>query len=490
MVVAVAILGSVATVAPPGPAGARLQSSQVDDVRDYIVVLRERQDVPDVARRHAGDYQARVARTYSRALDGYAARIPERQLDRLREDPRVAYVVEDLPVTAQGTVALNGETAPTGVRRIEAATESTSRQASDANVAVLDTGIDLDHPDLNARAGKNCVAEGADPEDDHGHGTHVAGIIAASNNGIGVVGVAPGTAVYAVKVLDSGAAGNVSQLLCGIEWVTANGSGLGIRVVNMSVAVSPAFNDGNCGRSDPDPLHTAICNATAAGITFVAAAGNHDADVASVAPASYPEVLAAAAMVDSDGSPGGTGGVSCSGRPDDTVMSGSNFAVAQSERDHLLAAPGDCVTSTAPGGGYGFRVGTSMASAHLAGSVALCIGDGAPGPCAGKSPSEIIRQLRSDAADRSASTPGYGFAGDSDTSGNGRYYGHLVWPGGVADRAPVTTTTSPAVTAGTTDPEGTISAVCSELIELRSQVVALSEAAVARIDAERDRLGC
>jgi len=523
VLVAVAVLGGMAVVSPPGPAGARLQP-QAEGARDYIVVLRDRDDVSGVARRHADDYEARVARTYSRALAGYAARIPERHLARLRSDPRVAFVAPDLPVTAQGTVPLNGGTAPTGVRRIEAATASTARQASNVNVAVFDTGIDLDHPDLNARAGKNCMADGVAPDDDHGHGTHVAGTIGAVNNGVGVVGVAPGTALYAVKVLNSAGSGNVSNLLCAIDWVAANGSRLNIGVVNMSLAVSPSANDNNCGRSNSDPLHTAICNATATGVTFVAAAGNQGVDMASVAPANYPEVLAAAGMVDSDGRPGGTGGVSCGGGADDTAMTKSNFAVAQSELDHLLAAPGECITSTAPGGLYGMKSGSSMASAHVAGSVALCIGDGAPGPCAGKSPPGVIRQLRSDAAARSSANPGYGFAGDPNRPRSGRSYGYLVWSGGAASAEPVTTTTSTTTTSTTTPsttttrlttttvpttttaprtttvapttttttaPTGTApTAQCQQLLELRRQFLGVSDAVVARIDSERARLGC
>jgi len=522
VLVAVAVLGGMAGVGPPGPSAARAQPGEADDLRDYIVVLRDRHDVPEVARRHAADYQARVGRTYSRALAGYSARIPDRLVARLRADPRVAFVAPDLPVTLQGTVALNGDTAPAGVRRIEAVTGAGARQASNANVAVFDTGIDLRHPDLDARAGKNCMAEGVPPDDDHGHGTHVAGTIAAANNGLGVVGVAPGTAVYAVKVLNSAGSGSVSHLLCGIDWLAANGGRLNIRVANLSLAVSPAYNDDNCGRSNSDPLHTAICNATAAGITFVAAAGNQGGDVASVAPANYPEVLAAVGMVDTDGRAGGIGGVSCSGRQDDTAMSSSNYAVAQRELDHLLAAPADCVTSTAPGGGLSVKVGTSMASAHVTGSVALCIGDGAPGPCAGKSPREVIRQMRSDAAARSASTPGYGFAGDSASPRNGRNYGHLVWNGAAAavtttttststtstttrlvatttTLATTTTTTAPLATTTTVPPTttttaptatGPMSGQCQQLLELRSQFVGVSDFAVARIDDERARVGC
>ena len=122
-----------------------------------------------------------------------------------------------------------GETVPTGVARIEAANAREGHEASSVGVAVLDTGIDLDHPDLVAQDGKNCIASGS-ADDDNGHGTHVAGTIGARNQGAGVVGVAPGTTVYAVKVLDADGSGLWSNIICGIDWVTANAASLGIRV--------------------------------------------------------------------------------------------------------------------------------------------------------------------------------------------------------------------------------------------------------------------
>ncbi len=140
-------------------------------------------------------------------------------------------------------------------------------------------------------------------------------------------------------------------------------------------------------------------------------------------------------------------------------MSTSNYVVAQSELDHLVAAPGDCITSTAPGGGYGIKLGTSMASARVSGSVALCIGDGAPGRCAGKSPSQIIGQVRSDAAARSTSASCYGFAGDSSTASNGRHYGDLVWTAVAAPATATTSTTSTSTTTTTVAPTTTTTAV-------------------------------
>ncbi len=136
----------------------------------------------------------------------------------------MAAVVPDRVVRAAGSVPLrSGEsTPPTGVRRIGAASATTARQASAATVAVLDTGIDLDHPDLRVTAGTNCVTPGASPDDRDGHGTRVAGTIAAEHDGAGVVGVAPGTPLAAVKVLGADGSGSFSALACGIDWALAN----------------------------------------------------------------------------------------------------------------------------------------------------------------------------------------------------------------------------------------------------------------------------
>ncbi|MDQ2966417.1 MAG: S8 family serine peptidase, partial [Chloroflexota bacterium] len=145
---------------------------------------------------------------YSHALKGFAAKLTAQQVNALRGDPNVAFVSVDRPVHAVAPVPLapNEPVPPTGVRRIGAATTTTARQASVASVAIIDTGIDLTHPDLNAVDGKNCISSTSKAQDDNGHGTHVAGTVGAKNTGgigAGIVGVAPGTRLFAVKVLDN-----------------------------------------------------------------------------------------------------------------------------------------------------------------------------------------------------------------------------------------------------------------------------------------------
>lgn len=399
---------------------------------DYIVVLKD--GVPDVfgiinqIERLTG---VQTKLEFSTALKGFSAHLTGPQVVALQQLPWVQFLSPDYQVQAVGSVALQpGDSAPTGVRRIEAATTSTARQASSVGVAVIDTGIDLTHPDLNAVAGKNCVSTSSQPQDDNGHGTHVSGTIGAKNTGSGVVGVAPGTTLYAVKVLNSSGSGTWAQVICGIDWVTANAQTLNIKVASMSLG-GGGSNDNNCGNSNNDALHKAICNSVNAGVTYVVAAGNSGADLSGFTPAAYPEVLAVTAMSDSDGQAGGTGGApTCrTGESDDRYASFSNYAVSSADINHTIAGPGTCIYSTWVSGSthtYNTISGTSMATPHVSGSVALCLGEaGGSGPCSGKTPAQVIQLMRSNAQTRSQ-TPGYGFTGDPNAPVNGRYYGYLV----------------------------------------------------------------
>lgn len=367
---------------------------------------------------------------YASALKGFAASLNAKQLDAIRSNPQVAFVEPDITFTAAGWQALaSGESLPVGIRRIGAGSASQVYLASGANVAELDTGIDLKNSDLNAVSGINCVKSGAPAQDDNGHGTNVAGIIAARDQGAGVVGVAPGTRLYAVKVLARSGNGTLSEILCGINWVTANAAALNIKVANMSLAGS-GVNDNNCGNSNQDAEHQAICNSTAAGVTYVAAAGNSSANFASSIPAAYPEVLTVTAMTDTDGAPGGAGPRACvKGQTDDTYATYSNYAVSATDQAHTVAAPGTCVVSDALGGGTSTYYGTSQAAPHVAGAVALCLNDGGTaGPCAGLTPAQIIAKVGADAA--ASATGSNGFSGDPFHPLAGKYFGYLVSAGG------------------------------------------------------------
>ncbi len=393
----------------------------------YVVVLRDDADgggraVEKVAARTG----TKPGLTYGSALQGFAADLSPGQLNLVRRDPDVAFVEPDVTVAAAGmagTVA-NGETVPPGIKRVGGVSGGLVHVAA-GPVAVVDSGIDLASSDLAARPGINCVKTGTAPADDSGHGTNVAGVIGARNAGTGAVGVAPGTPLYAVKVLGKTGTGTLSQILCGINWVTANAAALGIRVANMSVAGS-GTDDGACGNVNGDSWHKAICASVAAGVTWTVAAGNSGTGFERTIPAAYPEVLTVTAMSDTDGLPGAKGAVpSCKkGEADDRYASFSNYATTVLSAAHTIAAPGTCVASTKPGGGLATYYGTSQAAPHVAGAAATCIGtDAAPGPCAGLPPAGVAARLRADA---SAAALLSGFTGDLLKPLTGKTFGPLV----------------------------------------------------------------
>jgi subtilisin family serine protease len=347
---------------------------------------------------------------YSRTIDGFAAELTPEQERELERDPEVAAVIPDRPVRALGEVtAQPGGSIPPGITRSIQAEPGVVRQAATSSVAVLDTGIDLDHPDLNVVSGKNCTGA-TPPEDGHGHGTHVAGTIAAKDNGAQVVGVAPGTEVIAVKVLDDSGSGSTSTVLCGIEWVIANRAAHDIEVANLSLG-GPGVRSTCLG----DYEHEAYCDLAAAGVTTVVAAGNDGLDFGDGtpdAPAVYPEVLTVAAMADTDGKPGSIGAAPCDpsdADDDDAFALFSNYATLPVDAAHLVAAPGVCIRSTYTGGGTARMSGTSMASPHVAGLVALCHGEaGAEGPCSELSSAQVIQYM----VDSAAASEGTGYTSD------------------------------------------------------------------------------
>lgn len=211
-------------------------------------------------------------------------------------------------------------------------------QGEGIKVGVIDTGINYNHEDLkdNYAGGKNYIEPdnpAADPLDDQGHGTHVAGTIAAVYNSKGVVGIAPKASLYAVKVMDKNGAGMPSDIVRGIEWAIKNG----MNVLNMSIG-SPAPSE---------PMHKAIKKAVANNITVVCASGNEATDVSY--PAAFPETIA---VVASD--------------PNDDYAPFSNYGP---QADFI--ALGKFVYSTMIDGKYAFQQGTSMACPHIAGMAAL-----------------------------------------------------------------------------------------------------------------------
>jgi subtilisin family serine protease len=256
----------------------------------------------------------------------------------------------------------------------------------------------------------------------------VAGIVGAVDNSIGVRGVAPGAKLWSVRVLDNRGWGTESSVVCGLDFVDARSPAKGgsIRVANLSLAAGGS-DDRNCGYSNGDPIHRAVCRLVADGVTVVAAAGNEGGDVKNTVPAAYDEVITVSALADSDGKGCGLGSSTWAGS-DDTFASFSNFAVSTIARSHTIAAPGVCIRSTWLSGSYNTISGTSMATPHASGTVALCFGEaGAAGPCTGLSPAQVVQKLRSDAQAHATATNG--FNGDPLHRVSGRYYGYLLWAG-------------------------------------------------------------
>lgn len=365
---ATGLLLALALVAGAAPAAHANETSGA-----YIVVLEDGTDPSAAANEHGRRYGVQKRSVYRHALRGYSARIPESRVDDLRKDPDVAYVSADRPFTvaAQDT--------PTGVRRIR--TLNTVNEGTNVNVAIIDTGVDVDHPDLAANVVGGAACSGESTYDDgNGHGTHVAGIVAAVDNSVGVRGVAPGAKLWSVRVLDSDGDGSDSSVLCGVDFVDARSpfNGGPITVANMSLEAT-GLDDGNCGNSNGDPLHQAVCRLVAHGVTVVAAAGNSGKNIThqqpgqlDIIPATYDEVITASALADSDGAPCGLGGATGFGA-DDTFASFSNYATGAPDRAHMVAAPGTGILSTYKNGTYAVSAGTSMAAPHVSGAAALYI---------------------------------------------------------------------------------------------------------------------
>ena len=290
--------------------------------------------------------------------------------ESLLKDSNVKRIDEDIIISATGKPGqtLPAEVLPWGIARIEANNAWSTTRGNGIKVATIDTGISLTHPDLkaNIKGGYNAIVSSKSYADDNGHGTHVAGIIGAVDNEIGVVGAAPMVSLYAVKALDRNGSGYLSDVIEGLDWAITNG----MQVVNMSLGSS----------LDNISLHEAVQKVNQAGIVQVAAAGNSGGAVDY--PGAYPEVIAVSA-----------------------TTNGTNEITPWSSRGSEvdLAAPGENIYSTYKGTTYQTLSGTSMASPHVAGSAALVLtqapgtydldGDGV------WDPNEVLNKLQATATD-------------------------------------------------------------------------------------------
>lgn len=323
----------------------------------YIVVLKDRSaDSRAIASEHARKHGASVKHVYGHALAGYAAAIPSNRLAAVRADSRVAYVERD------GVASAVAQTLPWGIDKVDADASSTlagngSDAVTNVNSYVIDSGI-ASHSDLNLVGHVNFA--GGKNSDCNGHGTHVAGTVAARDNTSDVVGVSPGAPLTGVKVLGCSGSGSWSGVIKGIDWVTAN-------------ARKPAVANMSLGGGASQAVDAAVRNSAASGVFYAVAAGNDGVDACTQSPARAGA--------------GSNNGIVTTAATDsgDAEASWSNFGSCVD-----IWSPGVGVLSTRKGGGTTTMSGTSMASPHTAGGGGLYLSSNR-----GASPSTVEGALKS-----------------------------------------------------------------------------------------------
>lgn len=284
-----------------------------------------------------------ILQTFAKTMQGIAVQLNDDELERLRLDNRVDYIEQDQTVSVQmggppGGGGSGGQTTPWGITRVNGGVNGTGLRAW-----VIDSGIDHDHPDLNVdvASGAN-FASGKSSDDGNGHGTHVAGTIAAIDNSVGVIGVAAGAWVVPVRVLGNSGSGSTSGVIAGVDHVAANAGSNDVANMSLGGGVSTTL----------DNAVIAAAGSGGCNCPFTLAAGNEsdNANNHSPARANGPNVYTIASMTSTDG-----------------FSSFSNFG--QPPVDYI--DPGSSILSTYKGGGYATASGTSMAAPHAAGVLLL-----------------------------------------------------------------------------------------------------------------------
>lgn len=380
----------------------------------YIIVLAEDilpPRIPEVASDIAKPHALEIRHVYTHAIRGFSAIIPEGKLEILKRDPRIKYISPDKVIRAHGVTGRGvkkpaGQILPTGINRIDADLNPYEGN-SGVVIAILDTGIDLNHPDLagNIVGGVDFTGENGTGNDNEmaskGHGTHVAGVVAAIDNNIGVIGVGSKLGLYAVKVLGRTGSGSYADVIAGIDFVTQNKNL--ISVANMSLGGSGTDSDPN------DPLHQAIINSVNAGIVYVVSAGNDGVDCKDTVPAAYDEVITVSALDDRDGTPS-----------KDVFAYFSNYGA-----DIDLIAPGVKILSTANNGSTSSLSGTSFSAPHVSGVAALYIArNGKPIDALG------VDGVKSALIATAEPAPVNGWAGDQDNIAEPLVNGNAIVVGG------------------------------------------------------------
>jgi subtilisin family serine protease len=374
-----AIFGLLAAAPAQAQKGPPVDMGMADEMRpvapsgavpgQYIIVLNEDvTNVRGVAAEMARDHGLGIQFIYTNALRGFAAQVPEGRLQALERDPRVDYIEQDqwggIEVHGDST---NGTNPVVGIMRVNADMnanidiDGADDLRVDVDVAVIDTGIDLAHPDLNVVGGINCasgnkfsVSCSGDGDAGHWHGTHVAGTIAALDDGhdvsldggMDVVGVAPGARLWAVRVLDNRGAGTAAQYIAGVDWVIGNGA---IEVANSSL-----------GYPHSDAICDAVERLAEAGVTHAVSAGNDESlvfkspgdcvGIDETTGEAKEVVITVSAIADYNGEPGGGAAPNCDhgdGDLDDSLADFSNSSPPTRTATPGPAAP-PCLRPTSP----------------------------------------------------------------------------------------------------------------------------------------------
>jgi subtilisin family serine protease len=294
-------------------------------------------------------------------------------IKQLEQNPVVESAQADMKMTAIPPIAVNPnatasaiQARPSGIDRIDGENIPPLVETSNADIAIVDSGVKADHEDLNVF--RSVSFTGTSTDDICGHGTHVAGSAAAKNNSVGVVGAAPGARIWNVKVLesedpsdpDARCSASLGQILDGLNFVAENSDT--IDVVNLSLGGFCPLTTPGCNT----PVYeNAINNLVDRGVVVVVAAGNNAGPAEEIVPARFANAITVSAISDSDGKCGAEGEPLFFGDADDTFASYSNFGPLID-----IAAPGSDIPSTWNDGGYNSITGTSMASPHVAGEAA------------------------------------------------------------------------------------------------------------------------
>lgn len=348
-------MGRLATVSLVALAGAGIAAPAAAQKieNQYVCVfnpgLVAKGQVKAEANRSARAAGANVKFTYERTIRGFAVNAAPQAVSNMQaKNPRIAYCEQDQVYTTSapppgkgpgggdgGSGSDPAQTTPWGITRVGGGQTGATGRA-----LVLDSGVDLDHPDLNVNVGLSAnFTRDKNADDGNGHGTHVAGTIAAIDNDIGVIGVAPGVEVVGIKVLDRRGSGSTSGVIAGIEYAASIANSNDVANMSLGGGFSQALND-------------AVIAAAQSGLKFALAAGNESTSATTKSPASanHPNIYTISSFAQGD-----------------NWSSFSNYGNPPVD----YAEPGSAIFSTYMGGGYATLSGTSMASPHMAGLLLL-----------------------------------------------------------------------------------------------------------------------